>query len=115
MRKLLIIAMSTAVLALSGCAYQQLQSDTKKVIPQAEAEMEQANKAKFLWRDTGKILKAAKAASAEAKTAWEAGDGKKAKELAEKANKDAHKALKQAQLAQVQAKDQAGAGPNYPK
>lgn len=64
-------------------------------IKAAKAENKKAKKAGFEWRDTGKMLKAAKKSG-----------GKKCLALASKANT-------QALNAQQQAKDQANAGPNF--
>ncbi|MDH5633818.1 MAG: SoxXA-binding protein [Gammaproteobacteria bacterium] len=94
MKKSLILA--AAMLALGGCA---TSPDPSTVIAEAENEIKVAKKMNYLWRDTEKHLEGAKKAQAD-------GDN-------EKANKLAKKALSEAKLAQQQAKDNAGAGPNF--
>ncbi len=81
---------STLAIALAGCASSAIDEEYNKVVAQAEQEIKVANQMGFLWRDTEKFLK-------ESKEAYEAGDKEKALKLAKKA-------LKQAQLAQEQAK-----------
>jgi predicted lipoprotein len=81
---------STLAIALAGCAGAAIDEEYNKVVAQAEQEIKVANQMGFLWRDTEKFLK-------ESKEAYEAGDKEKALKLAKKA-------LKQAQLAQEQAK-----------
>lgn len=81
---------STLALALAGCAGAALDKEYQQVVAQAEQEIKVADQMGFLWRDTEKFLK-------EAKEAYAAGDKEKALKLAKKA-------LKQAQLAQEQAK-----------
>lgn len=71
----------------------------ESTIAQAEKEIAAANATGFLWRDTEKFLKEAKDLQKEGKS--------------EDALKLAKKALKQAQLAQQQAKDNADAKPHY--
>lgn len=94
MKKSLIIAALTV--AIGACA---TGPDPAPVIAEAEKEMKAAKSMNYLWRDTGKILKQAKAAAKD-------GDN-------EKANKLAKKALSQAKLAQQQAKDNKNAKPVY--
>lgn len=90
-RALLPFAM---IVTLAGCASAGYsQQDYNNVVKQAEAEIAVANKLGFTWRDTEKFLK-------ESKKAHAAGDMDKAMKLAKKA-------LRQAQLAQQQAKEQA--------
>lgn len=67
----------------------------KNAIVAANAENKKANKARFEWRDTRKILKKAKKVG-----------GKECVKLA-------NKAKNQAILAQQQAKDQANVGPRF--
>jgi len=94
MKKVLLVVAATVFVA--GCAtgpsYDELAA-------QAKSEIKIAKSMDFLWRDTGKILKAAEKANA-------AGDSGKAKKLAQKA-------LDQAKLAQQQAKDNANIKPYY--
>jgi len=63
-------------------------SDANKAIKSAEAAMAKASKNKWIWRDTGKILKKAKAANKK-------GDGAKAIKLAKKAQSQAEIAVSQ--------------------
>jgi len=100
MRKTILI--SALTIALGGCAGGGASSDDyNKVASEAEAEIAVANKMGATWRDTEKFL-------AESKKAAKDGDMEKAMKLA-------NKALKQAKLAQEQAKAHANAGPWYPK
>lgn len=87
-----------AMLALGACAGTGGPS-YEEVVAQAKKEMKVAKSMDALWRDTGKILKKSQKAEAN-------GDYTKAMKLAKTA-------LKQAQLAQVQAKAEAGAKPYY--
>ena len=90
--KKIIISGAIALFASSmiGC---QSGPSYDELVAEANKEMKVAKKMKFLWRDTGKIMKQAKKAKA-------AGDTAKAKKLVQKA-------ISQAKLAQQQAKDQA--------
>jgi hypothetical protein len=88
-----IIISSALALALSGLIGCASGPSFKDVVAEAEKEMKVAKKMNYLWRDTGKILKAAKKAK-------DSGDDKKAMKLA-------NKALSQAKMAQVQAKAEA--------
>lgn len=81
---------STLALALAGCAGGAIDEEYNKVVAQAEQEIKVADQMGYLWRDTEKFLK-------ESKEAYQAGDKEKALKLAKKA-------LKEAQLAQEQAK-----------
>ena len=74
------------------------QSEYNKAAASAKAAISKAKAAKFEWRDSGKILKAADKAA-------KAGDYKKAVKLATKARH-------QGELALAQSKTQAGAGPH---
>lgn len=113
MKKTVLFA--ALALSLSGCvSYQELAKDANSVTAQAEKEVNAAKNMEYLWRDTEAMLTAAKKASADAKKADAAGDSGKAKELAKQAKSLASKALKQAQMAQIQAKAEAGAKPYYP-
>src|SRR3990172_2896062 len=85
MKKSLFFAALAAV-SLAGCAGGAQDKEYNDLAAQAENEIKLANKTGFLWRDTEKFLK-------ESKEAKEAGD--------------TEKAMKQAQLAQQQAKDNA--------
>jgi hypothetical protein len=65
-----------------------------------ESEIRIAEKAGFLWRDTDKLMQDARAAQREGRY--------------DDAMKLANQALRQAQLAQQQARKNANAGPAYP-
>jgi hypothetical protein len=94
------ILLSTAlVAALAGCATTPAPSAYDRVAAQAEAEIKLASKAGFLWRDTEKLLSESKEANAK-------GDTDRAMKLAEEA-------LSQAQLAQVQARENANPPIDY--
>ncbi len=67
---------------------------------QAESEIREAEKAGFLWRDTEQLLADARKAHSEGQH--------------DEATKLVQKSIKQAQLAQQQARDNANARPNYP-
>ena len=96
--KKIIISGAIAVFASSliGC---ESGPSYDELVASAEKEMSVAKKMKYLWRDTGKIMK-------QAKKAKDDGDTAKAKKLVQKA-------LDQAKLAQVQAKEQANPKPTY--
>lgn len=96
--KKIIISGAIAVFASSliGC---ESGPSYDELVANAEKEMSVAKKMKYLWRDTGKIMK-------QAKKAKDDGDTAKAKQLVQKA-------LDQAKLAQMQAKEQANPKPTY--
>ena len=93
MRKIILVVLSMLAIAVAGCAAGAKYKEYDQVVAQANKEMKLAKKADFLWRDTKKILK-------KSQKAKDNGDIDKALKLAKKA-------LKQAQLAQKQAMDQA--------
>ncbi len=88
--------------ALSGCSSDAVKSDTaakssyEKTLAEAKAERKKAAAVGGEWRDIGKFLKAADKAAAK-------GDYDTAMKLAKKA-------LFQAKMGQIQAKEQAGVG-----
>jgi len=90
-KKVLLVSVIAAVLSACGPNYDKM--SYAELVSNAKTEMANAKKMKYLWRDTGKVLK-------KAEKAHKAGDEAKAKKLA-------RKALDQALLAQKQAKDQA--------
>lgn len=96
--KKIIISGAIAVFASSliGC---ESGPSYDELVASADQEMSVAKKMKYLWRDTGKIMKQAKKAKAD-------GDTAKAKQLVQKA-------LDQAKIAQQQAKEQANPHPTY--
>ncbi|OGI45552.1 MAG: hypothetical protein A2151_04930 [Candidatus Muproteobacteria bacterium RBG_16_65_34] len=94
---LLLIALAASVAGCAGGPSKDEEYDN--LLAQAENEIKLAGKAGFLWRDTEKFL-------ADSKEAMAGGDRDKAMKLAKKA-------LKEAQLAQQQARDNASAGPSY--
>ena len=83
-----------ATLVLSACSAPQKNTDkdAAAAITAAEKTNKKAKKAEFEWRDTGKIIKQAKAAAKE-------GEFDKAVKLANKAKKQAMMALEQAKAA----------------
>ena len=91
----------TAVVALglTACATSGPPSEYDQLVQQAENEIKIAKQMETLWKDTEKFLKASK-------TAQKAGDMDKAMKLAKKA-------LRQAQMAQQQAKDNANLKLHY--
>lgn len=91
MKKVLLIG--AIAVGLSACAPNYDNMSYAELVANAKTEMANAKKMKYLWRDTGKILK-------KAEKEHKAGDEAKAKKLA-------RKALDQALLAQKQAKEQA--------
>lgn len=92
--KLLVPFFIATALILSACGVQQTHTDkdAAAAIAAAEATNKKAAKAEFEWRDTGKIIKQAKAAAKD-------GDFDKAVKLANKAKKQAELALQQAAAA----------------
>lgn len=96
MKRAIVIA--AAALLVGGCAGMGGPS-FEEVVAQAEKEIKVAKSMKYLWRDTEKFLKKAKAAKKK-------GDDEKAMKLAKKA-------LFQAKQAQIQAKENMNAGPVY--
>ncbi len=97
----------TLVVALGGCASIVRNDEYNKLAAQAESEIKLADKTGFLWRDTEKFLKDSKEAKAAAEKAEKDGDRATAHKEFDKAMKLAQKALKEAQLAQQQARDNA--------
>lgn len=101
MKKLMFVAVFG--LALGGCATTDkpaapagnaaADAEYAKLVAEAEQEIKLAAKAGFLWNNTEKFMK-------------EAEDAKKKGDM-DKATKNVKKAIKEAQLAQKQAKDQA--------
>ena len=101
MKKTLFIA--TLALTLAGCAGSQQPAQADKeydeLVAKAKSEIKLADQTGFTWRDTDKFLK-------DADGALKAGDRDKAMKLVKKA-------IKQAQLAQQQAKSNANAKPVF--
>lgn len=98
MNKKLILAIGLLCLpALSYAAANKFAYE--KAVDEAKAAQSAAKAVSFEWRDIGKMLKKADAAAKE-------GDFKKAIKLAKKAKK-------QGELGQIQAKEQANAGPPF--
>jgi len=102
MRKIIPFAIAAA-LSLGACASDggtsATEADASSAIMAAEHEQSRANKAGYEWRDTGKMIKKAKAAMKD-------GDFDKAIKLANKAKRQSTSAL-------AQAEEQKNAGPNY--
>jgi hypothetical protein len=97
----ILFAISLATLC-AACANPPSTPETEfnRLAVQVENEIGLADKAGFLWRDTERYLEEARQARKQGRE--------------EEAVKLAQKALRQAQLAQQQAKDNANAGPTYP-
>ena len=101
MRKLMIILMAATALTISACAASgpsHTENDAKGAITAAEHQTKRAAKHFYEWRDTGKLIKKAKAAL-------------KAKDY-NKAVKLANKAKAQSTMALQQYEDQKNAGPH---
>lgn len=103
MKKFIPFAIA-ASLALGACASggggsQVTKQDAESAILAAEHETNRAKAKGFEWRDTGKLIKKAKAAVKE-------GDFDKAMKLAGKAKRQSTNAL-------AQAEEQKNAGPHY--
>jgi hypothetical protein len=96
MKKFAILAASSMLL-LSACAGGPPKEEVIPVIKAAKAENKAAAKVGFEWRDAGKMIKKAEKALADGDTA--------------KAMKLAKMAEFQGKEAQIQAKEQANAGP----
>lgn len=101
MKKTLL--MTAVAFTLAACAGGEKAAMANKeytdLVAKAKAEIKLADQAGHTWRDTEKFLK-------EADEAMKAGDHDKAMKLAKKA-------LKQAQLSQQQAKDNANVKPVF--
>ena len=106
MKKTLVLCSLTLALTAVGCSWWGNDSartdEYNQLVTQAENEIKLANKTGFLWLNTEKFLKESK----EAKAAADAASDRttKRKEF-ENAMKLAKKALKEAQMAQEQAKN----------
>jgi hypothetical protein len=93
------ITLATLLVACAGAPVQQADR-FNQLAAQTENEIREAEKTGFLWRDTESLL-------AEARKAMSEGRHEEAMKLAEQS-------LRQAQLAQQQARANASAGPSYP-
>jgi hypothetical protein len=108
MKRILSIAAVMAT-ALAACAPARTpiaasaaQSDEfALLVARTETEIRAAEKTGFLWRDTEQLLRDARSAQREGRR--------------DDAMQLANKALRQAQLAQQQARDNTKAAPTYPK
>lgn len=101
------LMIGTLVVALAGCASVVNDDEYNKLAAQAENEIKLADKTGFLWLNTEKFMKESKEAKAAADKAMKDGDKTTASTEFEKAMKLAKNALKEAQLAQQQARDNA--------
>jgi hypothetical protein len=101
------LMIGTLVIALAGCASVVNDDEYNKLAAQAENEIKLADKTGFLWLNTEKYMKDSKEAKAAADKAMKDGDKTTASKEFEKAMKLAKNALKEAQLAQQQARDNA--------
>ncbi len=94
--KKIAVLFAAAALALGACAApgpSTTESDALNAINAAEQKRTLAAKAGFEWRDTGKLIKKAKAA-------LKKGDYDTAVKLANKAKRQSENALEQAKVAQ---------------
>ncbi len=101
MKKTLLITAVAFTLAACAGGEKAAQADKEyqDLVAKAKAEIKLADQTSFTWRDTEKFLK-------QADEAMTAGDRDKAMKLVKKA-------IKQAQLAQQQAKDNANVKPVF--
>lgn len=97
MKKMLFCALCVV---LGGCASGTGPSTYDELYAQALSEIKTAKRMGFIWRDTELLLE-------RSGKAWEQGDKRRAKELAQEA-------LEQARLSQQQARDQGNVEPVYP-
>jgi len=86
-----------SVLMLGNAYASSSEAEYKSALNEAKTALNNAKKVQFLWRDSGKILKKADKAA-------KSGDFAKATKLA-------NKAKRQGELALLQSKEQANAGP----
>jgi uncharacterized protein YceK len=111
MKKMLVVG--ALAVALVGCASVVNNDEYNQLASQADNEIKLADKAGFLWTGTEKLMKESRQAKASADQALDAGDKAKAKTEFDIAMKLANKAMKEAQLAQQQARDNANPMVNY--
>jgi len=100
--KKIAVLFAAAALALGACASpgpSTTENDALNAIHAAEQQRQLAAKAGFEWRDTGKLIKKARAA-------LKKGDYDTAVKLANKAKRQSEHALEQARVAQ-------NAGPHF--
>ena len=102
-----LLAVCTLAVALVGCASVVNDDEYNKLASQAENEIKLADKTGFLWTGTEKLMKDSRVAKAAADKALKDGYKTMAKNDFDKAMKLANKAMKEAQLAQQQARDNA--------
>jgi hypothetical protein len=100
MRTLLVVALASVLGACAGTTTTP-DDEFSQLAAQIEREIRAAEQTGFLWRDTERLLRDARSAQKEGRH--------------DDARKLANRALKQAQLAQQQARAGANAGPRYPK
>ena len=100
MKKIAILAM-TAALSLAACAAGPKHSaqDATRAITAAEHELARAAKVDYAWRDTGKMIKKAKAAAKKGEY--------------DKAVKMANEAKMQSTIALRQEAENKGSGPRF--
>ena len=100
MKKTIIAVAAAALLSACGATGPtHTENDAKAAIAAAEHENSRAAKKNYEWRDTGKIIKKAKAALKEGKF--------------DDAVKQANKAKSQASMALAQYEEQKNAAPRY--
>jgi hypothetical protein len=117
MKKIFVLCALPLVLTMAGCAswgdWSAKNDEYLQLIAQAENEVKLADKTGFLWSNTEQYLKDSKEAKAAADKAMKDGDGTTAKNEFDRAMKLAQQAMKQAQLAQQQARDNANPVAKY--
>jgi uncharacterized membrane protein YccC len=101
------------IAALTGCAGVVQDDEYTQLAVQAENEIKLADKTGFLWLNTEKLLTESREAKAAADKAEKDGDRATAKKEFDRAMQLAQKAIKQAQLAQQQARDNANPVVSY--
>lgn len=108
------LTLCALTLIMAGCSWwngigteSPQEANYSQLVTQAENEIKIAEKTGFLWNNTEKFLKDSKEAKIEADNARKSGDSTKADAEMAKAVKLVNKAIKEAQLAQQQARDNA--------
>lgn len=117
MKKTLVLCALSLALTVTGCAWwdgwSTKNEEYNQLIAQAENEIKLSDKTGFLWSNTEQYLKDSKEAKTAADKAMKDGNSATAKNEFDKAMKLAQQAMKQAQLAQQQARDNANPVAKY--
>lgn len=112
MKKIFVLGALSLVLSVTGCAWRGDSWSTKndeynQLVAQAKNEIKLADKTGFLWSNTEQYLKFSEKSKDAADKAMKDGDSATAKKEFNEAMNLAQQALKDAQLAQQQARDNA--------